>query len=199
MIISIAAALVSIAQASPVATPPRRAFSAASQVAGKAPPPPGMENITVELSAGLGWGLCPEATHLPPLETATSCEGLIPSLDDISVTLTPQPAANPDWKLWSGKYSAKTKFQKLDGALELLISYAKVEGATYAFIEGRVSTSATGANASYFATVSDAWDKLIPTTVYGPFAPIQFGAERDAWVPYAQFSKKGGVTPARAQ
>lgn len=177
------------AGASAVVSP--RSIVRSKDVAGGVPPAPGVETLTAELSVGLGWSLCKDTGSLPPLESATSCEGLQPSLDDITVTLTPQPAGNPDWKLWSGHYTLDTAFKGAVGTVELLLSYAKVDGKAYAFVEGRVVTSPNGRAASYFAQVATTWDGLQATTVYGPASRMMFTGEKSLWMPYVQFAKKG--------
>lgn len=173
------------------AAQPIRALTSAKQASGRVPPAPGTPNLTAEISAGLGWVICPEPATLPPLQGATSCEGLMSELQEISVTLTPQPVADPAWSLWSGTYLEKTRFNGVEGTLEMLLSYAKANGKTYAFVEGRLFTTVSGKTAVYFGGVADRWDQLQATTAYGPAAPMKIGSGSELWMPYAQFARKG--------
>lgn len=179
------------ASASASLAAPIRTFAKATEITGSVAPPPDSEDITREFAVGLGWALCPDKPTMPPLEGATSCEGLMPSLEDVAVTLKPQPTSNPDWRLWSGRVIQKTKFRNLEGTLELLASFAKVEGKTYVFMEGRLFTSASAKQATYFGGTASDWDQLQLTTAYGPFIPISFGSQKDLWVPYMNFARKG--------
>ena len=166
-------------------------IASAAALAGAAPPPSDSGNLTAELSVGTGRMLCPVADFLPTLESATACDGLAPELDDISVTLTPQPAGKPEWKLWSGKYSSKIEYKGLEANLELLLSYAKVDGKIYSFVEGRVVTGAK--TATYFAQVVNQWSQLQATTAFGQPIPAVIGSDKSLWIPYIQFAKKDYV------
>jgi hypothetical protein len=179
------------ARAASVSSDAFRALAAIRDSAGSALAPTDVENLTAELSVGLGWSLCVDSGTVPPLEAATSCEGLEPDLGPIAVTITPQPAGKPEWRLWSGKYTTKTKFKRIVGTLELLLSYAKVDGKTYAIVEGRLSTSASSKALYYFSGVAPTWDQLQLTTAYGPGVPVRVVAgENDIWMPYAQIARK---------
>jgi hypothetical protein len=182
------------ASSGPVASPEHsaRIFTSAKEIAGgggRAAPP--VENLTIELALGIGWALCPDAAQMPSLESATNCEGEVPELQNVVLTLTPQAAAKPEWHLWSGKVLLKTKFQGIEGTAEYLLSFAKTDGTNYAFVEGRVFTSVSGKNATYFSGVAPSFEQLQATTAYGPAAIVHIGKEKDQWLPYTQFARKG--------
>jgi len=62
----------------------------------------------------------------------------------IKVTLKRENAAKPEWLLWSGTYTETIKFDSFVSKLELLISYAKLEGKIMGYVDGRLLTEKGG-------------------------------------------------------
>jgi hypothetical protein len=102
------------------------------------------QKMTVELAVGTGFHLCPESKTLPPLEDAYLCPGAQPGLRNIQLELESQKTAKPEWLLYSGRYELNDEFDGTKSKAEFLISYAKVDGKTYVFIDGRVTSERPG-------------------------------------------------------
>jgi hypothetical protein len=128
------------------------------------------EPLKVQLAVGLGWQLCPKTNSLPPLGLAFYCSGLAATTDNLELELINKPAAHPDWLYWEATHFETVKFQDITSTVELLVMFAKYDGKSSAFIDGRIVSEKAGVKSEpvYFRMSADGgFENLKYTSAYG--------------------------------
>lgn len=154
--------LISAAQSLPVT---REMIAAKSEASGFSSDE---QTMDVTLTLGIGYHLCPTSTKLPPLDTAYMCSGFAPFLENFVFTLKPVKTAKPEWKMWSA-----TTTQSLGPAFgvlmsyELSVSFAKVDGTNYVFIDGRIMNDKATTPTYFRITSYNDFSQLDSTYNYG--------------------------------
>jgi hypothetical protein len=135
------------------------------------------KTMKMKVAIGLGWALCPSRNGgLPSLEEAYLCSGLKSVPRTVEVEMTQQKASKPEWLFYQGSYNTSTSFQDVTVSLETLVMYAKVDGTTTAFIDGRMVTTRAGKadQPIYFRASADGGaQNFTYSSTYGTMSPIK--------------------------
>lgn len=134
------------------------------------------ETLETTLTFGMGYHLCPDSPKLPPLDVAYLCSGLAPYLENFIITMKPVKTAKPTWRMWSGSmnFQLKPTFG-VTMSYEVLVSFAKVDGENFVFIDGRIFNGQSK-NPAYFRITSYGdFAQLDSTHHYG--SPVEIKAQ----------------------
>ncbi len=132
--------------------------------------------MKMKVAMGFGWQLCPHRTTLPSLEEAYLCSGLAATPQTFEVEMQQQKAAKPEWLFYQGSYSTSTTFKDITVSMEALVMYAKVDGGTTAFIDGRLISTQNGVAAQpiYFrASAQGGSQNFTYSSTYGTVSPVK--------------------------
>ncbi len=135
------------------------------------------KTMKMKVAIGLGWALCPSrGGALPSLEDAYLCSGLKSVPRTVEIEMNQQKASKPEWLFYQGSYNTSTSFQDVTVTLESLVMYAKVDGTTTAFIDGRLVTTRGGVASQpiYFRASADGGaQNFTYSSTYGTMSPIK--------------------------
>lgn len=117
-------------------------LGAAAPAAQAAPP----STLKMSVGIGLGYQLCPErkSTGLPDLQDAFLCSGLKGVPQKIELELQNKPAAKPEWLFYEAPYAQTLQFKDITIKLEMLVMYAKYDGQTSGYVDGRITSEQNG-------------------------------------------------------
>ena len=151
------------------------------------------KTIKMKVAIGLGWHLCPQRLTLPSLEDAYLCSGLSATPQTIEVEMQNMKAAKPDWLFYQGNYNTSQTFQDITVNLEALVMYAKIDGGTTAFIDGRLISTQNGVASQpiYFrASAQGGAQNFTYSSTYGTSSPVKLSNGKIAdWAPYMTIDK----------
>lgn len=151
------------------------------------------KTMKMKVGIGLGWHLCPQRQGLPSLEDAYLCSGLSALPRTVEVEMTQMKAAKPDWLFYQGSYNTVTTFQDVTVSMEALVMYAKVDGGTTAFIDGRLISTQNGVSGQpiYFrASAQGGSQNFTYSSTYGTMNPIKLSNGKVAeFTPYMTIDK----------
>jgi|GEM_PF-3921601 len=134
------------------------------------------KTMKMKVAIGLGWQLCPHRTALPSLEDAYLCSGLAATPQTIEVEMQQQKAAKPEWLFYQGSYENTATFKDITVKMEALVMYAKVDGGTTAFVDGRLISTQNGVAAQpiYFrASAQGGSQNFTYSSTYGTVSPVK--------------------------
>lgn len=143
--------------------------------------------MKMKIGIGLGFQLCPVRKTLPSLETAYLCSGLVATPQTIEVEMQNMKAAKPEWLFYQGSYNTSTTFQDITITLEALVMYAKVDGGTTAYVDGRLISTRNGVAAQpiYFrASAKGGSQNFAYSSTYGTMSPIVLAKSMAEFSPY---------------
>lgn len=143
--------------------------------------------LKMKVSIGLGFHVCPERKSLPPLQDAYLCSGLSATPQTVELTLENKPAAKPTWLFYEAPYTMTTTFQDIVVTMEALVMYAKIDGTTTGFVDGRLISTKAGVASEpiYFrASAPGGLDKFTYTSAYGTVTRIPLGKSTGEFAPY---------------
>jgi hypothetical protein len=151
------------------------------------------KTMKMKVGIGLGWQLCPNRPTLPSLEDAYLCSGLVATPQTIEVEMVNMKAAKPEWLFYQGSYETSQSFQDVTVKLEALVMYAKVDGGTTAFVDGRLISTQNGVSGQpiYFrASAQGGSQNFTYSSTYGTMNPIKLSNGKTAeWTPYMTIDK----------
>lgn len=142
-------------------------------IAQAAPP----KTLKMSVGIGLGYQLCPErkAPGLPDLQDAFLCSGLKATPVKVELDLVNKPAAKPEWLFYEAPYKQTLQFKDITITIEMLVMYAKYDGQTSGFIDGRIYSTQNGVQGApvYFrSSAGGGLDKLTYSSAYGATVPF---------------------------
>lgn len=156
-----------------------------ASIAGAQVQPP--QTLKFKVGIGLGYQLCPERKALPTLQDAFLCSGLSGQPSTVELTLTNKPAADKNSLYYEAPYSQKVQFKDITVLMEALVMYAKANGQTYAFVDGRIISVRGGVPSQpiYFrSTGFGGFEKLGYQSTYGAMVGFPLGKETAEFSPY---------------
>ncbi len=158
------------------------AFSTSAEAA-----PPAKLKMSVGI--GLGFQLCPEkkTPGLPDLQDAFLCSGLKATPQKIELELENKPAAKPEWLFYEAPYTQTLQFKDVKVTLEMLVMYAKYDGQTSGFVDGRIISEQNGKQTApvYFRySAGGGLDKISYSSAFGAASPIPLSNGVAQFSPY---------------
>jgi hypothetical protein len=110
--------------------------------------------LKMSVAVGLGFLLCPDSATEPELGSAFNCSGLATTPVSVELELINKPAAKPQWLYYEANYTSTETFVGVKTTVELLVMYAKYDGITSGFIDGRLTSVKNGVTSKpvYFRT-----------------------------------------------
>jgi hypothetical protein len=163
----------------------------ASGKAQAAPP----ASLKMAVGIGLGYQLCPErkGSSLPDLQDAFLCSQKSATPQYIELELKNKPAAKPEWLYYEAPYNETVEFRDIKVTLEALVMYAKYDGKTSGFIDGRLYSEQNGKRSEpvYFrASAEGGLDKLTYSSAYGTTTPFKLSNGTTAqFSPFVAFDR----------
>ncbi len=162
-------------------------FLGASAYAQVTPP----KTLKMKVAIGLGFQLCPENKTLPKLQDAYLCSGLAATPQTVEVEMQNMKAAKPEWLFYQGAYNTSMTFQDVSITLEALVMYAKADGGTQAFIDGRLISTRHGVASQpiYFrASAQGGSQNFTYSSTFGTMSPIALSKSTAEFTPYMTIS-----------
>jgi hypothetical protein len=151
------------------------------------------KTMKMKVAIGLGWQLCPNRPTLPSLEDAFICSGLGATPQTVEVEMQNMKAAKPEWLFYQGNYNTSQTFQDVTVTLDALVMYAKIDGGTTAFIDGRLISTQNGVAGQpiYFRASSQGGSQNFTySSSYGTMNPIKLSNGKTAeFTPYMTIDK----------
>lgn len=146
------------------------------------------EKIKVRLAVGFGYHVCDDrGTKLPPLAEAFLCSGLEATPHPIEIELTKQNARKPTWLFYEASHKEETSFNGAKSTLELNVAYADLDGAKWAYIDGRLISEFKGKKTEpiYFRfSGQGGFENLQYSSTYGARVPMLVGSSKSEYAPY---------------
>ena len=151
------------------------------------------KTMKMKVALGLGWHVCPARPTLPSLEDAYLCSGLAATPQTLEVEMTNMKASKPEWLFYQGSYEQSTVFQDVTVKMEALVMYAKMDGGTTSFIDGRLISTQNGVASQpiYFrASAQGGSQNFTYSSTYGTMNPIKLSNGKTAeFTPYITIDK----------
>lgn len=165
------------------------ATASATAQAATAPP----ASLKMKVNIGLGYHLCPERKKLPDLQDAFLCSGLSATTQTFELELINKPASQPDWLFYEAPYTQTIQFNNIKVTLTALVMYAKYDGKTSGFIDGRLISEENGVQGAptYFrASAEGGLANLSYSSTYGATTPVPLkNGTVGQFAPYVAFDR----------
>ncbi|RYZ77317.1 MAG: hypothetical protein EOP05_02205 [Proteobacteria bacterium] len=163
--------------------------ASAATAAEKAPP----ASLKMKVNIGLGYHLCPERKTLPDLQDAFLCSGLAATTQTVELNLINKPASQPDWLFYEAPYTQTISFNNINVTMTALVMYAKYDGKTSGFIDGRLISEQNGVQGApvYFrASAEGGLGNLTYSSAYGATTPVPLrNGTVGQFAPYVAFDR----------